>query len=289
MMASLFLSALSAAGFLVLTRFWGMTEPPFNRAALAIPLGLGVFGVCSAIALLAGGGFILSLALILTAFAGMMGLTIDRNPESLGQALGQTALFAVALGSVCLGAELLIQPVISYDSLVKLAYAWNLHDASLRSESLQGLASWGYLLISLQALAHVLESARYLVGLHALIILATMLLVVWNVRMLASHLPGPDRMLLTLGITGIWGSTYFVLFNAAYIHNAALTAVFVLAMAGTLLRVFVQQDGRGAVICLVVFGIALALSRTEAPLYAAAIITLAAIFLGRPPRSIAII
>ena len=270
MISHFYLALMVSSGFLLSTVLLGRSATVFSRISYAMPLGLSVYLLCIIFAFAVNAPFWVGITL-----TGLIGaancVLVHRMLARDGRTWHHPALHTIGLGLAAFvimqGAGALFEPALSYDSFAQLIFASALHFPELRVDFLQGLASWGFVLISLHGLAEFFDHQIYVPGLHPLILLGCALLLYENTKLITRNCSARIRHWSGGVITLLWLSTYFTQFNGVYIHNQTISLLFVLAMLGCVSRYYLEAHAEKLLIGFILFALGFALCRMEAPVY----------------------
>jgi hypothetical protein len=289
MIATAIISSLAGLGHLLVSTLCP-GESRVLRLAYALPAGLGLYVIMSFLGLALKApptlpliGCVLVCGLVLAATYRQHGtsrLVERRSPVRL---LGEAAAFAILSALIISASARMLQPVLSFDSFKQIAVAFSLYNPLVHPSSIEQLASWGFFLISLHSLAGAFDGEGFVNGLHGLIFLATLLLLIALMRLAAPSCRRRAPWLLG-GAALLWGTTYFNVFHAVYIHNGMLTAMYALAVTGIAIRVLRDQRN-GWIALLFLCAVSFCLTRTEAALYLFVILSLGCLLFEPPSRA----
>jgi hypothetical protein len=186
--------------------------------------------------------------------------------------VGGIALF-ILLGSYSLTA--MAVTLVSYDSIIQMMIGrtlvldvWNLDVAPY-------LASWGAYLIAMQG-SSVLIGVDYLSSFQGLLGLSLVGILISSLLAASLELralPGTRMVTIGLGVA-LLISTYFVVFQAVYVHNNLPSAVLLLIATHALWQLAVNGQENWARLALLGL-IGFTLCRTESPLFVAVLLCIA--------------
>lgn len=266
MKESLFFALLSFSGFSLFLRILGRNGA-WIGVAVALPLGMLQWTVLSVLLVFIGLPMQVA-AWILTAWCifhwvSQLRLAAGRTLVP-GLLLAITAIF----GSICFIQLEWVQ--ISFDSIEQIAIGRALAQTGFANEAGTLLASWGVLLPMVQS-ASVFLGVDMLTAMQPLLWLSVLGILVTTGWRLATH----ARLWIGLVPVALVASAYLFIFQSAYIHNSLVSAAFLLIfMAGVALA---TRENQARWLYLAFLGLAgFTLARTEAPLFAALALVLAA-------------
>ena len=195
---------------------------------------------------------------------------------------GETLVAALAVAGTAMLVSLLsirlgwIQ--LSFDSVEQIAVGRALAQTGLGNDLGTLLASWGVLLPLVQG-ASVFLGVDMLTALQPLLWLAFCAIL----AAFAWQMGGPHPAVTILLPLSLIATSYFFVFQSAYVHNSLASATFLLLfIAATMLALEQQKNHWITLAFLSLFGFTLA--RTEAPLFAALAIVLVASLFDRGPH-----
>jgi hypothetical protein len=264
MMQPLFWTLVALTGYAWLT---ALRVPSRALAAAgAFPAGVLAWLGCFLVSAVVHGGPRLALALQAAALAA--GLAAAHRRTAAGRRpWADAAALAVAVAGVSYAAQRLGYFEGSFDSFELIALGKALALIGFRGDVNLILASWGVLIPALQG-AGALWRAEYVTAVYPLFYANLLGLVAYGVVVGAGgRRNAAAAALVALAAVALVASTYFVVFQAAYVHNSLPSAVFLLLAFAAVLT----AQARGSAEALVLGFVALVgftFCRTEAPLSA---------------------
>ncbi|RLD01549.1 MAG: hypothetical protein DRI65_15530 [Chloroflexota bacterium] len=163
--------------------------------------------------------------------------------------------------------------IASTDSIIYII-AGRIAYEGFSSGVVKELSLRGVFLPELQS-ASVFLGMDYLYALQPMFLLSFVLVNFSLCKRIISHILADDRLAWQLSVLGnlIYFSTYFIVFQAFYIHNSMISAVYLfLAVGGFWLAAKEKNQGWMTIGILALLGFSLA--RTEAPLFAIILLAL---------------
>ena len=284
MFETLFHVVIALSGFFLLN-YTKTSGSATLTIAFAWPIGCVIWCVASMLALILQGGAFLAATLFLASAATMLPLWWHSSSISHQTRLIRIATLIATVAFFSLLAQSLRATQGSYDSFEQIAVGRSLLTLGLREDTTTLLASWGILVPAVQG-ASVLLDKDYLSPAQPLYFLSLLATFYFGGRVVFKQ--NHVRVSPFLNIALIFGviflaTTYFLLWQAFYIHNSLPSALYLLMFFTGVFSARRKFNSEALVLSFV--GITgFTLCRTEAPLFAGMAVLLGATYLYGTPQ-----